>query len=61
MYNAWIEAILEVVLLLGLWFAISVIKSLVFVMYSRLVVDNPLSPVAPPTYVIDTFVWSIPK
>ena len=28
-----------------------------FVTYSRLVVDNPLSHVAPPTFVIDTFVW----
>ena len=47
------------------WFcelnAISVHKFLKFVMYSRLVVDNPLSPMAPPRSVINTFVWSIPK
>ena len=36
-------------------------KFLKFVTYSRHVVDNPLSPVAPLTFVIDTFVWSIPK
>jgi hypothetical protein len=41
--------------------AISVHKSLKFVTYSRLVVVNPLSLVAPPTSVIDNFVWSIPK
>ena len=40
---------------------ISAHKSLKFVMYSRPVVDNPLSLVAPPTLVINTFVWSIPK
>ena len=40
---------------------ISVHNSLKFVTYSRLKVDNPISSVAPPTYVIDTFVWSIPK
>jgi hypothetical protein len=38
--------------------AISVHKSLKFVMYSRPVVDNLLSLVAPPIFVIDIFVWS---
>ena len=37
--------------------AINIQKSLKFVTYSKLVVDNPLSRVAPPIYVIDTFVW----
>ena len=32
-----------------------------FVMYSRPVVDNLLSLVALPTFVIDIYVWSIPK
>ena len=41
--------------------AINVCKNLKFVMYSRPMVDNPLSLVALPTFVIDTFVWSIPK
>ena len=41
--------------------AITVHKSLKFVMYSKLVVDNSLSSVAQPTFVIDAFVWSIPK
>jgi hypothetical protein len=36
--------------------AINVHKSLKFIMYSRLVVDNPLSSVAPPKSVIDAFV-----
>ena len=37
--------------------AINVHKSLKFVMYFRSMVDNPLSLVAPPTFVINTFVW----
>ena len=41
--------------------AISIHKSLKFVTYFRPMVDNPLSPVASPTYMIDTFVWSILK
>jgi len=34
---------------------INIHKSQKFVMYSRIVVDNPLSLMAPPTYVIDNF------
>ena len=41
--------------------AINIHKSLKFVIYSRPVVDIPFSLVALPTYVIDTFAWSIPK
>ena len=41
--------------------AISVHKSLNLITYSRLVVDNPHSLVAPSTFVIDTFVWSISR
>ena len=41
--------------------AINIHKSLKFITYSRLVVDNPLSPVTPPTSMMDTFVLSIPK
>ena len=41
--------------------AINVYKSLNFITYSSPVVDNPLSPMAPPKYVIDTFVLSITK
>ena len=31
------------------------------VTYFKPVVVNPLSPVAPPTSMIDTYVWSFPK
>ena len=41
--------------------AINVHKSIKFITYSRAMVDDPLSIVAPPTFVIDTFVWSILK
>ena len=41
--------------------AINIHKSLKLITYSRLVVDNPFSQVTPPTSVIDTFVWSIPR
>ena len=41
--------------------AINVHKPLKFITYSRLVVHNPLSHMALLTYVIDTFVYSIPK
>ena len=41
--------------------AINIHESLKFVTYSRLVVDNPLSPMTLPTFMIDTFVWSILK
>ena len=37
--------------------AINVHKSLKFITYSRLVVDNALSAMAPHTFVIDTFIW----
>ena len=37
--------------------AINVHNFLKFVTYSRPVVDNSLSPMAPPTSLIDTFVW----